>query len=122
MDVSAFGLYIAVFFFLIYMFFQAGVSIYEKRSPLKMTEVTVFDYKEIEDETSPTKKTRVFERTLSNVDKQEEVFAFYVSHSYVKVYIDDDLVYELKNTNKNISQWGITIFIFRFIKPILEKD
>ena len=50
MDVSAFGLYIAVFLFLIYMFFQAGVSIYEKRSPLKMTEVTVFDYKEIEDE------------------------------------------------------------------------
>ena len=103
MDVSAFSLYIAVFLFLFYMLFQAGVSIYEKRSTLKMTEVTVFDYKEIEDETSPTKKTRVFERTLSNVDNQEEVFAFYVSHSYVKVYLDDDLVYELKNTNKNNS-------------------
>ena len=121
MDVSAFGLYIAVFLFLIYMFFQAGVSIYEKRSPLTMTEVTVFDYKEIEDETSPTKKTRVFERTLSNVDKQEEVFAFYVSHSYVKVYIDDDLVYELKNTNKNISTVGNNYIYFPLYKTDIGK-
>ena len=73
------------------MFFHAGVSVYEKRSPLKMTEVTAFNYQEIEDETSPTKKTKVYERTLTNVDNQEEVFAFYVSHSYVKVYLDDDL-------------------------------
>ena len=121
MGVSAFSLYFITFIFLIYMFFHAGVSVYEKRSPLKMTEVTAFNYQEIEDETSPTKKTKVYERTLTNADNQEEVFAFYVSHSYVKVYLDDDLVYELKNTNKDVRTVGNNYIYFPLSKTDIGK-
>lgn len=83
--------------FLGYIFFSNDTDIYHKRNLNRLEEYKNMKYDVSNDEKAPIKVKRTFTTTIDDTFVQDDYLAFYVPQSYVNVYIDSNLIYQVNN-------------------------
>lgn len=104
--------------FLIYIGFISKTTVSERRIVHEVSEYNDLTMTIVNDDTSPTKIKRVYQGTIDNPTNLDDCLVFYVSHSYVKVFIDNNLVYEISSSNSAVSTVGNNYVVV----PIQPED
>lgn len=111
-------LFIIVIGYIIYVSINNKVEINSKRDTNYIKEIKDYHYYEIESKNTPIGKTRVYEWNIDSKYDFDNTISFYISHSYLKAYIDKELVYSVNGNNNIISTVGSNYVII----PITKND
>ncbi|MBR1413433.1 MAG: diguanylate cyclase [Bacilli bacterium] len=111
-------LFILVVGYICYVSINTNVEIDNKREDNHINEIKDYHYLEIESKDSPVGITRVYEWDLNSDSDYDNTISFYISHSYLKAYIDKELVYTI-NASSNITS---TVGSHYIVIPITKND
>ena len=87
--------------FFVYMGLFENVSVYKSDNPHSYTNFTDYTLERVEDETAPVGIRKVYRWTLDIEHSSESCLCFYVSHHYVDVLYDGELMYSLRSSENN---------------------
>lgn len=99
---------------------SAGSVITENRHGTELTKINYVTEHVKDNEASPTGKTRVLNVTLDQNIKLDADLMFYIVHSYVRVYLEDELIYERKPSGN--TQLGRTPGFNWVLIPLTSAD
>lgn len=105
---------------LIYIGFFENAEIFQKRQDREYHLVEEYQCREIEDTSTAVGVKKEYSWTLEQIAPGDTCLAFYVVHQYVKVYLDDELLYSLTLREKN--RVGTTTGSNHVIIPLYEED
>lgn len=123
---------------LIAMIISSNVNNYKTRVEKHIRVIDDYSYQLVNDENTPLGVKKIYSFNIKDIDEYDNILDFYVVHHYIKVYLDDELLYEAykdEGIGKTIgSRWvivpissydngkTITVELTPIYKSVLNKN
>ena len=104
------------------VYFQVGeeINVFHTRKPAQKVHIEEVQKRESTDSETSAGNTSIYELEIDSLTGGENCLAFYIRHQYVKVYIDDELIYAL--TASEGRKIGKTVGSEWVIIPLFHSD